>query len=191
LTGFAGGRPEPQPVIRLFSFLVDKSGIPVSVAMDGRKSDVPIHIPSAGAGTSPAMSERTRTSPVAGALSEVPLIAIAHGRSGDKGDIANIGVLARRPEFVDTLRRELTADAVGGYLAHYAKGKVERFEWPGLDGFNFLLHEGLGGGGIASLRHDPQGKAMAQVLMDMPVHVPAAWLDRDGPLAGWATGGVA
>ena len=115
----------------------------------------------------------------------MPLIALAHGRSGDKGDIANIGVLARRPEFAAVLRQQVTARAVGGYLAHFAKGKVERFEWPGLDGFNFLLHEGLGGGGIASLRHDPQGKAMAQILMDLPVNVPARWLDAGGLLAGW------
>ena len=110
---------------------------------------------------------------------------LAHGRSGDKGDIANIGVLARRPEFTAVLRQQVTTQAVSGYLAHFAKGKVERFEWPGLHGFNFLLHGGLGGGGIASLRHDPQGKAMAQILMDLPVKVPARWLEDGGPLAGW------
>jgi len=116
----------------------------------------------------------------------VPLIALAHGRSGDKGDIANIGVLARRPEFAPLLRRQLTPQAVRAYFAHYAKGEVERFDWPGLSGMNFMLHQGLGGGGIASLRHDPQGKALAQILMDFPVAVPAAWLAAGGPLAGWS-----
>ena len=63
--------------------------------------------------------------------------------------------------------------------------EVERFEWPGLGGFNFLLHRALGGGGVASLRHDPQGKAFAQILLDMEVPAPAAWLAPDGPLASW------
>ena len=100
-------------------------------------------------------------------------------------------MLARRPEFAALLRQQLTTKAVGHYLAHFAKGKVERFEWPGLNGFNFLLHEGLGGGGIASLRHDPQGKALAQILMDLPVEIPAHWLQAGGPLAGWGEGSPA
>jgi hypothetical protein len=90
-----------------------------------------------------------------------------------------------KPEFLPWIRRSATPEAVKRYFAHYAKGKVERFEWPGLDGLNFMLHEGLAGGGIASLRHDPQGKALAQIFMDFPVEVPAAWIDADGPLAGW------
>ncbi|HWY23297.1 MAG TPA: hypothetical protein VNX47_00160 [Nevskia sp.] len=108
----------------------------------------------------------------------MPLIALAYGRSGDKGDSANIGVLARRPEFVPLLREQLTAEAVKQYLAHFVKGKAERFELPGLNGFNFLLQEALGGGGMASLRYDPQGKMLAQVLMDFPLQVPAAWVEQ-------------
>lgn len=102
----------------------------------------------------------------------VPLIRLAYGRSGDKGDAANIGVLARKPEYLPYLREQLTAEAVRQYFAHFAKGKVERFELPGLHGFNFLMHEALGGGGMASLRYDPQGKMLAQVLMDFPITVP-------------------
>jgi hypothetical protein len=105
----------------------------------------------------------------------VPLIALAYGRSGDKGDSANIGVLARKPEFVPLLRAQLTAAAVREYLAHFVRGQVERFEIPGLQGFNFLLHEALGGGGMASLRYDPQGKMLAQILMDFPLEVPEQW----------------
>jgi len=112
----------------------------------------------------------------------VPLIRLAHGRSGDKGDKANIGILARDPAVLPLLRGALTADAVGAYMSHAVKGPVERFEWPGLNGFNFLLHDALGGGGIASLRYDPQGKAFAQMLLDMPVRVPAAWTAPDGLL---------
>ena len=82
--------------------------------------------------------------------------------------------------------RSLTAEAVGDYFAHFARGRVERFDWPGLNGLNFLLLESLGGGGIASLRHDPQGKALAQILMDFPVEVPAAWLAKGGLLEAWS-----
>jgi hypothetical protein len=193
LTGFAGGRPEPQPVIRLFSFLADKAGIPIAMEFDGKTTDIPVFLPN-----EPAMEGARLAHPfdraqgggtpplrTTGARVTVPLIALAHGRSGDKGDIGNIGVLARHPDFVPLLREQLTAEAVRTYFAHFAKGKVERFEWPGLDGFNFMLHEGLGGGGIASLRHDPQGKALAQILMDFAVEVPAAWLAPGNLLEGW------
>ncbi len=185
LTGFAGGRPEPQPVIRLFSFLVDKAAAPVSVSIDGRTIDVPVMIANEPRSAKP-VREASPLPALDGDMIEVPLIALAHGRSGDKGDIANIGVLARSPEFVPALRRSLTAEAVADYFAHFVKGKVERFDWPGLDGFNFVLHEGLGGGGVASLRHDPQGKALAQILMDIPVAVPVRWLEDGQPLADWS-----
>ncbi|MGH8505127.1 MAG: AtuA-related protein, partial [Stenotrophobium sp.] len=103
---------------------------------------------------------------------QVPLIALAYGRSGDKGNAANIGVLARKPEFVPLLREQLTAAAVKDYFRHFVHGEVERFEIPGLHGFNFMLHEALGGGGMASLRYDPQGKMLAQILMDFQIAVP-------------------
>ena len=102
----------------------------------------------------------------------MPLYRLAHGRSGDKGDSANIGVLARHPALVPLLREQLTAQAVADYFAHLAAGPVTRYEWPGVDGFNFVLQRALGGGGTGSLRHDPQGKAYAQLLLDFPMHVP-------------------
>lgn len=184
ITGFAGGRPESQPVVRLFSFLVDKADVPVSIEVDGARRPVAIPVPPAPAHVAPAAT-LVEAVALAGPRAEVPLIALAHGRSGDKGDIANIAILARRAEFVPILRRSLSPEAVAAYLSHLAAGFVEIFEWPGLDGFNILLHEGLGGGGIASLRHDPQGKALAQILLDMPVAVPAAWIAPGGPLAEW------
>jgi hypothetical protein len=107
---------------------------------------------------------------------EVPLVAVAHGRSGDKGDMSNISVLARHPDFLPEIARQLTADAVAAYMAHVAAGPVERYAWPGLHGFNFLLHHSLGGGGVGSLRYDPQGKAHAQMLMDFPIQVPRRWV---------------
>jgi len=103
----------------------------------------------------------------------VPLVRLAWGRSGDKGDAANIGIIARRPEFLPFIRAALTEQAVAGYFAHLVKGKVERFDLPGTHALNFLLQEALGGGGIASIRMDPQAKAYAQMLLDFPVPIPA------------------
>ena len=113
----------------------------------------------------------------AGPTTTVPLIAVAYGRSGDKGDSANIGILARRAEFLPVLRQQLSPDMVREYLAHLVEGDVLRYEWSGLGAFNFLLSQALGGGGMASLRHDPQGKMLAQILMDFPLQVPRDWVD--------------
>jgi hypothetical protein len=105
---------------------------------------------------------------------EVPLVALAWGRSGDKGNNANIGILAREPDYLPYIRAALTEEAVARYFAHFLEGRVERFDLPGVHGVNFLLHDVLGGGGMASLRNDPQGKTYAQMLLDFPVPVPDA-----------------
>ena len=102
----------------------------------------------------------------------VPLLRIAHGRSGDKGNISNIGIIARQPQYLPLLRAQLTPHAVKGYFAHLVKGEVLRYELTGIDAFNFVLHEALDGGGMASLRADPLGKGMAQMLLDFPLHIP-------------------
>lgn len=184
LTGFSGGRPEPQPVVRLFSFLIDRGEVPVSVEIDGQTIDIPHHIPNRD-GSAPPSPPAGEAKPFAGEMVRVPLIALAYGRSGDKGDIANISVISRRPEFVDFIRAGVTAEAVRDYMKHFVQGEVERFEWPGLMGFNFLLHRALGGGGVASLRHDPQGKSYAQILLDLKVAIPAGWVAPGGVLADW------
>lgn len=185
LTGFAGGRPEPQPVVRLFSFLVDKTEIVPAVLCGGPPLPVP---PQPAGAQMPAQPPIHRAGPRSdnepiGETAAVPLAVLAYGRSGDKGDIANIGVIARDGDYLPWLRRALTPEAVKRHFAHHVAGEVARFEWPGLGGFNLLMHRALGGGGIASLRHDPQGKAMAQVLMSFPVPVPASWLQPGGRLA--------
>jgi hypothetical protein len=102
---------------------------------------------------------------------EVPLVALAYGRSGDKGDNANIGIIARRADFLPYIRAAVTAAAVADIFAQYQPSRVERFDLPGINGLNFLLHDVLGGGGIASLRNDPQAKTYAQILLDTPVAV--------------------
>ncbi len=183
ITGFAGGRPKVQPLVRLFSCLVPKSALDVAVEIDGQRLPVPFSEAPLQPRPVPPPPEDVK---VAANGATVPLIAVAHGRSGDKGDKANISVLARRPEYLPLLRSQVTSAAVKHWLSHLVLGSVERFEWPGLSGFNFLLHEALGGGGTASLRYDPQGKALAQMLLDLPIAVPAAWLRAGGPLAEWA-----
>jgi hypothetical protein len=111
----------------------------------------------------------------------LPLIALAHGRSGDKGNSSNIGILAREPRFVPLIGAALTAAAVARYMAHVLdpeQGRVTRYALPGCNGWNFLLENSLGGGGIASLRADAQGKAHAQQLLGFEVPVPKAIFDE-------------
>lgn len=107
---------------------------------------------------------------------EVALIRVAHGRSGDKGDISNIGIVARTPALLPVLREQLTPERVKAYLAHLVKGPVVRYDLPGIHAMNFVCEQALDGGGIASLRNDPLGKGMAQILLSMPIRVPRALL---------------
>jgi hypothetical protein len=178
-TGLIGGRPGVTPVIRLFSFLLDKAAVEVAVRVDGAAIVAPVRPGGVGAATrgAPSCSSRdtvTNTIPAQGVA--VPLRRIAWARSGDKGDSANIGLIARKPEFAAVIRDQVTPQRVAQYFAHYLKGDVTRWELPGAHAFNFLLTEVLGGGGIASLRYDPQGKAYASMLLDLPVRVPDALL---------------
>lgn len=108
----------------------------------------------------------------------VPLVRLAHARSGDKGNISNIGVIARDPEYLPLLRVQLTPDAVKAYFSHLVKGEVVRYDLPGIHAFNFVLDQALDGGGMASLRVDPLGKGMGQMLLDLPIRVPRGM--RDG-----------
>lgn len=102
----------------------------------------------------------------------VPLVELAHARSGDKGDTANVGVIARRPEFYPVLVRELTVERVAAHFTGMLTGGVERFDLPNLGALNFLLHGALGGGGTVSLKTDAQGKTLSTALLRMEVEVP-------------------
>jgi Acyclic terpene utilisation family protein AtuA len=182
LTGIAGGRPPVQPTVRLASCLIAKSDVLASIDLEQQIAywAAPVML---GDVTATRSSQRPIAALAAqGETVEVPLLRLAHGRSGDKGDTSNISVLARRPEFLPVLAAALTPRAVRSYMAHLVDGDVERFDWPGLDGFNFVLRRALGGGGIASLRYDPQGKAYAQILMDFMVSVPVEWTRAGGLL---------
>ena len=99
------------------------------------------------------------------------LIDFAHARSGDKGDLVNIGLIARKPEDYPILVREVTADRVKKHFEGVCRGRVERFELPNLGALNFLLHEALDGGGTVALKADPQGKTYSTALLRMEIDV--------------------
>ncbi len=103
---------------------------------------------------------------------KIELLKIAHARSGDKGDTANVGVIALRDEFYPLLVREVTAEKVKVHFGEIVKGEVERFELPNLKALNFLLHESLGGGGTLSLMTDAQGKTFSTALLRMKIEIP-------------------
>ncbi len=102
---------------------------------------------------------------------KIPLSRIAHTRSGDKGDISNIGVIAWQPEYYPILLREVTPARVKQFFGEMVLGNVDRFELPNLGALNLMLHHGLGGGGTVSLRTDAQGKTMGAALLGMEIEV--------------------
>ncbi len=175
----AGGRglPKPTPLIRLRSFLVPRALFEPVVFVDGQRLPYRELEPLAPTHSSLELPPLDEPFEVAEPV-ELPLIAIAHARSGDKGGDANIGVRARDPDFLQLLRAQLTEPVVARWFAHCVEGRVVRYDVPGIHALNFVLHDALGGGGISSLRFDPQGKGYAQQLLDMPVEVPATWLDH-------------
>jgi hypothetical protein len=227
LSGGGTGLPKPTPVFRLRSYLVPRDRFHPSVYFDG--DAVPYEEPATRQTHQPGFEGESPAEAFALVDAvEVPLIAIAHARSGDKGADSNIGVRARHPDFLPLIRDQLSSKVVADWFAHrmgqgahsghgtfpqvhsgdgtypqvHSGNSVERYELPGIQALNFVLRDALGGGGIASLRFDPQGKAYAQQLLDMPVRVPAAWLahpsiaevpeldavretiDADAPVAG-------
>jgi hypothetical protein len=102
---------------------------------------------------------------------QIQLLKLAHARSGDKGDTANVGLIALREEFYPLLAREVTAERVKRHFTGICRGEVERFELPNLSALNFLLHESLGGGGTLSLMTDAQGKTFSTALLRMKIEV--------------------
>ena len=105
---------------------------------------------------------------------QVQLVHIAHARSGDKGDTANVGLIALKPEWYDLLVREVTRDRVAKHFTGVITGTVERFELPNLKALNFLLHGALDGGGTLSLKTDAQGKVFSTAMLRMTIDVPDA-----------------
>lgn len=175
----AGGRPAPSPLVKPFAFLLDKSRLAPTVRIDGRSVAVEIPRGSAAAvAPGPLPEPPAWTDPPGEPTVEVPLVKLAWGRSGDKGNLSNIGLIARRPEWLPLLWARLTPPVVAAWLAHLAAGPVERYLLPGISAMNLVVHDALAGGGPASPRFDPLGKGMAQMLLDLPVAVPASLAAR-------------
>ena len=171
LSIFAGSRAKPSPVVRLFSFLLPKGELAIDIDVDGTvtkfseaqavSGDAP---PSIGAPDAPEQ----------GGTVDVPLVKLAWGRSGDKGNKANIGIIARDAAYMPYIWAALDEATIRKRFGHFmAEGSgFKRYYLPGSHAMNILIDEALGGGGTASLRNDPQGKAYAQILLDHPIAIP-------------------
>ncbi|WP_419793791.1 DUF1446 domain-containing protein [Pseudomonas palleroniana] len=178
LTGIVGGRPSVYPLIRLFSFLVDKTACEPLVECQGQRHACAL--PPVHALATPA-APLDPPKPQGRADASVPLVKLAVARSGDKGNHSNIGVIARDPEYLPWIAEALTPEVIVDWMSHVLDplhGRVERWYLPGSHSLNFLLENALGGGGIASLRIDPQGKAFAQQLLEIPIAVPQHIADQ-------------
>ncbi|WP_025858620.1 acyclic terpene utilization AtuA family protein [Pseudomonas sp. CHM02] len=172
LTGIVGGRPTVYPLIRLFSFLIDKASCAVEIDFQGERHACAL--PKVDAPTLPD-APMDPPKPQGRADASVPLVKLAVARSGDKGNHSNIGVIARDPDYLPWIAEALAPEVIVDWMGHVldpVHGRVERWYLPGSHSLNFLLENALGGGGIASLRIDPQGKAFAQQLLEIPIAVP-------------------
>ncbi|UZM16396.1 DUF1446 domain-containing protein [Pseudomonas kielensis] len=180
LTGIVGGRPTVYPLIRLFSFLIDKNACTLQIDLQGQRHPCTLpaldHLDSADLPL-PFMAPK----PQGRADASVALVKLAVARSGDKGNHSNIGVMARAPEYLPWIAEALTPEVVVEWMSHVLDpihGRVQRWYLPGSHSLNFLLENALGAGGVASLRIDPQGKAFAQQLLEIQIPVPQSIADQ-------------
>ena len=173
-TGAGAGRPPVQPLIVPCAFALPRSAVTPQVSLGDARIAVPFNIP-APLQPAPTLPDPVAAAPEVGPTRCVKLVALAWGRSGDKGDLSNIGLMARRPEWLPLLWAQVTPAAVLAWLGHLVKGPVDRYHLPGLGAMNLVIHQALDGGGPASLRLDPLGKGMAQMLLEMPITVAADW----------------
>lgn len=193
-----GGAPAISEVVGYWPALVPRDRVPATVRVirvsaggtETVMAEEEVHF--AGPTGEPARQSRTAKAPVpdspgTGTVIEAPLGAVAHARSGDKGDAANIGILGRSGACYEWLREQLTTELVGEWVRDVARGPIIRYEVPGLWALNFILERALGGGGTRSLLLDPQGKTLAQGILRRRVRIPAALLatipPEDRPLS--------
>jgi hypothetical protein len=178
-TGIYSGRPKPTPVVRLFTFFLDKSVLGSPKLQIGGHGMTEVDVPFGGGYVPPDPQTAVVSDQVpSGTMVDLPLARLAYARSGDKGDCSNIAIIARKPEYMPLLRRELTPERIVGHLGHLVGGPADRYEAPGLNALNFLISKALGGGGMASRRIDPQGKAYAQMVLEMTIPVPRSWAQK-------------
>ena len=169
------------PIPHLFSFLLPKDQVTAVVTLDGKAW--PVHVPTGGGFDPASLQPAPEAAPpsLPPGASSVPLVALAWGRSGDKGDLFNVAVIARRAEYLPYIRAALTPQAVAGWFAHCfadpARRIVDRYEAPGFHALNFVIRDALGGGITSSPRLDPVAKGMAQQMLEFPVPVPPGLLD--------------
>ncbi|ASK89192.1 acyclic terpene utilization AtuA family protein [Sphingorhabdus sp. SMR4y] len=183
LGSFSGARAKPSPVVRLFSYLTPKDAVAVTIDVDGETTAFqdaegqafdPAAITRPEPPQTPREPERTVT---------VPLVRLAWARSGDKGDKANIGVIARDPAYLPYIWAALTPESVAKRFGHFIEGgadaaQIDRYYLPGSHAINFLIDAVLGGGGVASIRNDAQGKGYGQILLAHPVVIPAELAEK-------------
>ncbi len=175
LSGFQGARAKPSPLVRLFSYLTPKDEIEIRIEADG-ESETYEDPPGAPFDAEAVARPAPPATPAESLTETVPLIRLAWGRSGDKGDKANVGIIARKAEYVPFIWNALDEATVANVFAHFIEdgadaAMVARYFLPGSNAINFLIDRVLGGGGVASLRNDPQGKGYAQVLLTHPIPV--------------------
>ena len=178
LSGFSGARPKPSPVVRLFSFLIPKNDVAIQLDFGDRVLILQTSTTEAFQADAIIRPEHMTISDNDAEMVDVLLIDLAWGRSGDKGNKANVGSISRKAEYLPYIWSSLGEDVVAGRFSHFLKGGVQRFLMPGPNAINFLLHDVLGGGGVASLRNDPQGKGYAQILLDHPISIPKSMAEE-------------
>ena len=175
MSGSGAGRARPQPLMRIHSALLAKHLVPVTVQLGDDIITARAYGNSAGSYAVKAKSHDLPPLGPMGDWDEVPLEKLAYARSGDKGDSANIGLMARDTRFLPVLEDQVTAAVVADYFAHLVTGEVTRYSLPGFAAYNFLLGAALGGGATGSVRTDAQGKSYGQMLLSLVVRVPKSW----------------
>ena len=168
---YMGGRPKVSRSIHLHSFLLDKSMLSIGIDINSERSLIPVHKQTKKTENKKAENQVNSTVKNIHLDSSVPLIKIAYARSGDKGDHANIGIIARKPEYLPFIKNALTSTTLSAFFNHVLKGSIEVWDVPGISGINFLLKHSLGGGGMASFNIDPQGKAYAQQILEYEIPI--------------------
>ncbi|CAK9021406.1 unnamed protein product [Durusdinium trenchii] len=179
-TGFGG---KISDVLRVFSLTVPKTEVDCEVCVDEKRFMVPVPTEGGFPGSASRSVEAVPAQMPAGPMVAVPLRFLAWARSGDKGNMANVGLIARKPEYLPILRHQVTTERVKAYFSRRVEGDCQRFDLPGIGAMNFVMEAALGGGGMCSLHSDPLAKTFGQILLLMKVDVPAAWkLHEQGPV---------
>lgn len=180
-TSWFSGKATVSPIIKIFSFLIPKSDVPFKASV-GSFAETYTQNPETVFDPSAIVRPNVTDSAPTGATATVPLIKLAWGRSGDKGNTFNAGFIPRKPAYLPFIRNALTEEAAFDFMKHVFAGavkpKVERFDLPGTNSLNYLFYESLGGGQMATLRLDALAKGMAQQLLEFPIPVPQDWEKR-------------